>query len=99
MTRANTVIGYREIYFSNLRSLHVRSYLWCFRFTDSQHFSEVGVHGVVSFTFSFWRFNPVMHTTGLQLEKNKQTKKNKTEIHLTLQNVVFTQRSKVIFTL
>ena len=97
MTRANTVIGYREIYFSNLRSLHVRSYLWCFWFTDSQHFSEVGVHGVVSFTFSFWGFNPVMYTTGLQLEKKK--KKTKREIHLTLQNVVFTQRSKVIFTL
>ena len=67
--------------YNNLRSLHVRSYLWCFWFADSQHFSEVGVHGVVSFTFSFWGFNPVMYTTGLQLEKNPEN------IHLRLQNI------------
>ena len=47
------------------KSYTYQSHLWCFRFTNSQHLSEVGIHSIVSFTLSLRRLNPTWDTTSL----------------------------------
>lgn len=50
-----------EVFFNaSLRLIKQRKeYLWCFRLTNAQGLSEVGIDCVVCFTLSFWWFNPV----------------------------------------
>lgn len=61
------------------------AYLGCSGFTDSQGFSEVGIHSVVGFTLPFWWLDPLHHA------ELRNTEGQFTRLALTHTNTHFTE--------
>lgn len=76
----NTVITHSAALYAKGVCRVSSPYLGCFGLTDSQSFSEIGIHGIIGFPFSLGWLDPVGNDLNEEAKRRNRVKTQKVHV-------------------